>query len=267
VMELTRAFNEMNTRVLTSQTFQRDFVANVSHELKTPLTSIQGFAQALLDGTASTPEDQKQSAQVIYDESARMHRMVLDLLHLASLDDGTFELLRNQVDLPALIKSIAEKFAPQGRSVNVDIRVETTSLPFFRGDGDRLAQVFSNLVDNALKFTPAGGSVTLRTSWNNSGILVEVTDTGAGISPEALARIFDRFYQADPSRPGGRTHGSGLGLAIVKEIIEAHGGKISVRSEPGKGSTFSVSLPLTTPEATVVDSNRHAGTGTILLKK
>jgi signal transduction histidine kinase len=267
VMELTRAFNEMNTRVLTSQTFQRDFVANVSHELKTPLTSIQGFAQALLDGTASTPEDQKQSAQVIYDESARMHRMVLDLLHLASLDDGTFELLRNQVDLPALIKSIAEKFAPQGRSVNVDIRVETTSLPFFRGDGDRLAQVFSNLVDNALKFTPAGGSVTLRTSWNNSGILVEVTDTGAGISPEALARIFDRFYQADPSRPGGRTHGSGLGLAIVKEIIEAHGGKISVRSEPGKGSTFSVSLPLTTPEATVVDSNRHTGTGTILLKK
>jgi signal transduction histidine kinase len=164
VKELTRAFNEMNMRVQTSQKSQREFVANVSHELKTPLTSVQGFAQAILDGTASTPEVQKQAAQVIYNESGRMHRMVLDLLDLARLDAGTFDLQRAPVDLTALLNSIAEKFAPQARTGKLDIRVETASLPVFIGDGDRLAQVFTNLVDNALKFTPAGGSITLRDS-------------------------------------------------------------------------------------------------------
>jgi signal transduction histidine kinase len=252
VKELTRAFNEMNLRVQTSQKSQREFVANVSHELKTPLTSVQGFAQAMLDGTASTPEAQKQAAQVIYNESGRMHRMVLDLLDLARLDAGTLDLQRAPVDLTALLNSIAEKFAPQARAGRLDIRVETAALPAFTGDGDRLAQVFTNLVDNAMKFTPAGGSITLRASQVGSGVQVEVTDTGAGISPEALTHIFDRFYQADPSRPGGRKHGSGLGLAIVKEIVGAHGGKISVRSEPGKGSTFTVSLPLITPEANTI---------------
>jgi len=256
VQELTRAFNEMNTRVQTSQKSQREFVANVSHELKTPLTSVQGFAQAILDGTAGTPEAQKQAAQVIYDESGRMHRMVLDLLDLARLDAGTLDLQRAPVDLAALLNSIAEKFAPQARLGNVDIRVEAATLPAITGDGDRLAQVFTNLVDNALKFTPAGGSITLRATQTTSGVQVEVIDTGAGIPAEALPHIFDRFYQADPSRPGGRKHGAGLGLAIVKEIVGAHGGKICVRSEPGGGSTFTVTLPLTTPEASTVVSKR-----------
>jgi signal transduction histidine kinase len=256
VQELTRAFNEMNSRVQTSQKSQREFVANVSHELKTPLTSVQGFAQALLDGTASTPEAQKQAAQVIYNESGRMHRMVLDLLDLARLDAGTLDLQRAPMDLTALLNSIAEKFAPQARAGNVDIRVETAALPAITGDGDRLAQVFTNLVDNALKFTPAGGSITLRAAQAGSGVQLEVADTGAGISTEALPHIFDRFYQADPSRPGGWKHGAGLGLTIVKEIVGAHGGKISVRSEPGKGSTFTISLPLTMPEASKVVSKQ-----------
>jgi signal transduction histidine kinase len=256
VQELTQAINEMNSRVQTSQKSQREFVANVSHELKTPLTSVQGFAQALLDGTASTPEAQKQAAQVIYNESGRMHRMVLDLLDLARLDAGTLDLQRAPVDLTALLNSIAEKFAPQARLGNLDIRVDASTLPVITGDGDRLAQVFTNLVDNALKFTPARGSITLRAAQADSGVQVEVADTGEGISPEALPHIFDRFYQADPSRPGGRKHGAGLGLAIVKEIVGAHGGKISVRSEPGTGCTFTVNLPLTTPEASTPVSKR-----------
>ena len=258
VQELTRAFNKMNTRVQISQKSQREFVANVSHELKTPLTSVQGFAQALLDGTASTPEAQKQAAQVIFNESGRMHRMVLDLLDLARLDAGTLDLQRAPVDLTAVLHSIAEEFAPQAHAGNVDIRVESTTLPFITGDGDRLVQVFTNLVDNGLKFTPAGGSITLRAAQVDSGVQVEVADTGAGISPESLPNIFDRFYQADPSRPGGRKHGSGLGLAIVKEIVGAHGGKISVRSEPGKGTSFTVILPLTTPEASTIVSRRKS---------
>lgn len=247
VQELMQAFNQMNTRVQTSQESQHDFVANVSHELKTPLTSIQGFAQALLDGMASTPEAQKQAAQVIYDESGRMTRMVLDLLDLARIDAGTLELQHSPVDMSALLNNIAEKFAPQARSGNIEIQVEAGNLPMFSGDGDRLAQVFTNLVDNALKFTPSGGNIAIRATQSGSGIQVEVADNGAGISTESLPYIFTRFYQADPSRSGGVKHGAGLGLAIVKEILEAHGGKITVRSEMGKGSTFMVFLPMNIP--------------------
>ncbi len=257
VQELTRAFNEMNNRVQTSRKSQRDFVANVSHELKTPLTSIQGFAQAILDGTADTPESHQQAARVIYNEAGSMHRMVLDLLDLARLDAGTLELHFAPVDLPALLNNIAEKFSPQAHALGVSIRVESSELPAAMGDGDRLSQVFSNLVDNALKNTASGGVITLRAGLSRtsatfgigSEIQVDVADTGAGISPDALPHIFERFYQADLSRPGGEKHGTGLGLAIVKEIVEAHSGKISVRSVPGSGSLFAVILPLVPPGA------------------
>ena len=256
VQELAQAFNEMNQRVQTSQKSQREFVANVSHELKTPLTSVQGFAQAILDGTANTPEAQKQAAQVIFDESSRMHRMVLDLLDLARLDSGTIDLQRRPVDLSALLIGVAGKFAPQARVANVKIAVEAPDLPVITGDGDRLAQVFTNLVDNALRFTSEGGRISLSAAQTGGGVQVDVADNGTGISADALPHIFDRFYQADLSRPGGKHHGAGLGLAIVKEIIRAHGGKISVRSDLGKGSTFTITLPLTTPEATTLVSKR-----------
>ena len=257
VQELTRAFNDMNDRMQISQKSQRDFVANVSHELKTPLTSVQGFAQAILDGTADTPESRQQAARVIYNEAGSMHRMVLDLLDLARLDAGTLELQRAPVNLPALLNNIAEKFTPQAHAAGVFIRVESADLPAVIGDGDRLSQVFSNLVDNAIKHTPAGGTVTLQarlagdstSSGSGSALQVDVADTGAGIPPEALPHIFERFYQADPSRPGGEKHGTGLGLAIVKEIVGAHSGKISVRSAPDAGSLFTVTLPLTPPDS------------------
>jgi signal transduction histidine kinase len=256
VQELAQAFNSMNRRVQNSQQSQRAFVANVSHELKTPLTSVQGFAQAILDGTASTPDAQRQATQVIYNESARMHRMVLDLLDLARLDAGTLDLQRVPVDLVALLNSIAERFSPQAHTAGVTIRVEAETLPPITGDGDRLAQVFTNLIDNALKFTPAGGSITLRATAAGSTVRVEVTDTGAGISSEAQVHIFERFFQADPSRPGGARHGAGLGLAIVKEIVAAHGGTIIIRSELGAGSTFTVTLPLKTQDASTIISKR-----------
>jgi len=264
VQELTRAFNEMNNRVQTSRKSQRDFVANVSHELKTPLTSVQGFAQAILDGTADTPESHQQAARVIYNEAGSMHRMVLDLLDLARLDSGMFELQSGPVDLPALLNNIAEKFSPQTHASGISIHVESTELPTVMGDGDRLSQVFSNLVDNAFKHTPSGGTITLRARLSGSegslgkgsGVQVDVADTGAGISPEALPHIFERFYQADPSRPGGEKHGTGLGLAIVKEIVGAHGGKISVLSTPNSGSLFTITLPLVPPDDSAVSRRK-----------
>jgi len=117
-------------------------------------------------------------------------------------------------------------------------------LPSVTGDGDRLAQVFTNLVDNALKFTPANGAITLSAKKAGDGMEASVTDTGSGVPDDSLPHLFDRFYQADPSRAGGKQHGAGLGLAIVKEIVEAHGGKIGVRSQAGQGTTFVIHLPL-----------------------
>jgi two-component system sensor histidine kinase ResE len=256
VQELTRAFNEMNHRVQLSQKSQRDFVANVSHELKTPLTSVQGFAQALLDGTAATAEARQQAAGVIYDEAGRMHRMVLDLLDLARLDAGTADLKRSPVDLAALLNNVGQKFTPQARAARVFITVETPTLPLVTGDADRLAQVFTNLVDNALKYTPAGGQIRLRATPAGPEVWVEVRDTGTGIAPEALPHIFDRFYQADTARAGGKKHGAGLGLTIAKEIIQAHGGTISVRSAPGYGSEFTVRLPVVLPTDTTAISRK-----------
>src|SRR5512145_3354804 len=162
VQDLTRAFNSMIDRVESSQRSQREFVADVSHELKTPLTAIQGFAQAILDDTADTPEARKQAAQIIYNEAGRMHRMALDLLDLAKLDAGTADLKMSAVDMKALLQSIVEKFTPQAQKAGIRLELNTPEqLPVLIGDGDRLAQVFTNLVDNALKFTPANGQVTL----------------------------------------------------------------------------------------------------------
>jgi signal transduction histidine kinase len=253
VQELTRAFNSMIRRTQASQNSQRDFVANVSHELKTPLTSVQGFAQAILDGTADSEEAHQQAAQVIFNESGRMHRMVLDLLDLARLDAGTADITMSPVNMSALLNAIQEKFTPQSQKAGVDVKVEVAAnLPSLTADGDRLAQVFTNLVDNALKFTPRDGMISLSASVAKGEMQISVSDTGAGIPAEAQAHIFDRFYQADSSRKGGAKHGAGLGLAIAHEIVQAHGGKINVRSRLGKGTSFEVFLPLTRKSATTI---------------
>jgi signal transduction histidine kinase len=246
VQELTRAFNSMIARTQAGQKSQREFVANVSHELKTPLTSVQGFAQAILDGTADTNDARQKAAQVIHDESGRMYRMVLDLLDLARLDAGTADITMSPVDMSGLLNAVAEKFTPQLQRAGVNIKVDAiANIQTITADGDRLAQVFTNLVDNALKFTPRGGLISLHVSVANGEMLVSVSDAGAGISPQAQAHIFDRFYQADPARKGGEKHGAGLGLAIAHEIVQAHGGRISVRSRLGEGTSFDVFLPLT----------------------
>ena len=243
VRELAESFNSMASRVEASQKSQRDFVANVSHELKTPLTSIQGFSQALLDGTASGATEVARAARVIHDEANRMRRMVDGLLTLARFDAGQVTMARGQVPLGALVQRCVERLAPQAEACGVGLAMEIPEPLVALGDGDQLAQVFTNLLDNAVSHTPSGGRVTIAASRLAAGGQVEVvvTDTGEGIPPEALPRIFERFYQVDQARH--RSRGAGLGLAITREVVEAHGGSITAESVSGLGSRFTVRLP------------------------
>jgi signal transduction histidine kinase len=244
VRQLGRAFNEMTARVVASQRSQRDFVANVSHELKTPLTSIQGFAQAILDGTVDDEESLQQAAGVILSESGRMHRLVLDLLDLARMDAGTAAFERQQLDLTAILDGILEKLSPQAHEAGVGLQKTYTRLPAMDGDGDRLAQVFTNLVDNAIQHTPQGGEVRISGTEQAGWVEVAVSDGGPGIPSQSFDRIFERFYQIDDSRSGGDRRGAGLGLAIAREIVLAHGGQITASNQPDSGAIFVVKLPV-----------------------
>ncbi len=271
---LAQSFEVMARQVKASQQAMRDLVANVSHDLKTPLTSIQGFAQALLEGATQDEAARLRAASVIYEEASRMVRMVEELLELARIESGQMTLDQRPLDLRTLVDGVAQALAPVAARKQVTLHVDLPELPPVVGDGDRLAQVFTNLLDNALKYTVAGDRVqvtaqTLKAqprprrggflagpdastlvSLRADFVEVSIADTGRGIPAEDLPRIFERFYQADKARTPRR--GSGLGLAIAKEIIEAHGGRIGVESVEGLGTRFTVALPvlsISQPEA------------------
>jgi len=244
VQELAQAFNEMVGRVQASQQSQRDLVANVSHELKTPLTSIKGFAQAILDGTVDSPLRLKEAADVIHSEAERMLRLVLDLLDLARFDAGTVKIEHEAVDLAGLLRDVAERFSALSEPSKIELEVQIGSELQVLGDPERLAQVFDNLLDNALKFTPVGGKVWLEARREGTEALISVRDSGAGIPPDELPRIFERFYQTDKSRRGGHGRGVGLGLAIAREIVTTHAGSLTAGSNSPQGSIFVVKLPL-----------------------
>jgi signal transduction histidine kinase len=243
VQELADSFNLMSKRVRQSEESQRDFLTNVSHELKTPLTSIQGFAQSILDGAASSTQELNQAANVIYTEAARMHRLVMDLLTLSKLEDGSANMRIIPVDISILLNEICEKLSPQIKKSGLTMIKNIEPGLIVLGDDDRLAQVFMNLLDNAVKFTPPGGTIKLVLKDEKDSILVSIIDSGTGIPLEEEHRIFERFYQIEKSRKGGAPRGVGLGLAIARQIILAHKGEIWVTSHPQNGSTFFVRLP------------------------
>lgn len=245
VRQLALAFNDMTRQVQTSQQSQKDFVANVSHELKTPLTSIQGFAQAILDGTVETDDELIQAAEVIQSEASRMDRLVTDLLTLARMDAGTAAFEMHIFDINKLLQACVRKFSPLVEKASLKFR---TSFPEketkVKGDPDRLMQVLDNLLSNAIKFTPEEGQISLSCQVGEDTVAIHVQDTGPGIPLAEQDRVFERFYQVDKARPGGGDRGYGLGLAISKQIITTHGGSLSLSSEPGEGSHFVVKLPL-----------------------
>jgi signal transduction histidine kinase len=254
VAQLGHSFNQMAREIERIRQRERDVLANISHDLKTPLTSIQGFAGALIDGTCP-PEEYPTAARIIYDESERMNHLVGDVLQLSRLEAGELVLSLGAVDLHELLTQSARRFGSAAGKAGVTLRVEPPAAGPLRilGDRGRLEQALGNLLDNALRYTPSGGRIDL------VGGLVEedgrplarltVRDTGRGIPAEDLPRIFDRFYQADKSRVAGRGGGSGLGLAIVRELIERHSGTIRAESTQGAGTAITILLPLAPPPA------------------
>ncbi|MBC7812842.1 MAG: HAMP domain-containing histidine kinase [Burkholderiales bacterium] len=240
VRAVAEAFNHMSAQVHDTQQAQQDFLANVSHDLKTPLTSIRGYSQAIMDGAAKDPTH---AAKIIHDEAERLNRMVVELTDLARLQAGRLSMQAAEVDMAQLASAIAQRLSIMAKEKGVSLHVDTKPTPTIAGDGDRLAQVVDNLIGNAIKYTPTGGEVSVETySTRNGGIEFLVRDSGIGIPPQDLPRVFERFYQVDKTR--GPQRGTGLGLAIVAEIVQAHGGRITASSAGhGHGSTFTVWLP------------------------
>ncbi|WP_440895768.1 ATP-binding protein [Amphibacillus sp. Q70] len=223
------------------------FIANVSHELRTPISLLQGYSEAIIDEVAETVEEQRQLAQVIHDESQRMGRLVNELLDLTRLKSGHLDLSLAKHSIGAFLDKVIKKFTNQLNEnkliFSYHISEDITEGEF---DYDRMEQVFTNLIDNAIKHTYENGKITLKVFKEKSQIVFILSDTGTGIPKEDLPFIFERFYMADKARSKVNKvkKGTGLGLAIAKQIIEAHGGTIGVQSKQGEGTTFKFTIPI-----------------------
>ena len=235
------SFNQMAESLARADAQRRNMIADIAHELRTPLTVIQGNLEALMDGVYElTPEN----LASVHKQSVVLSRLVTDLRDLALAEAGQLQMERKDADLAGVIAQVGEGLEIQAREKGVTLKLEIAdNLPKIQGDEQRIAQVLFNLMSNALRHTPAGGTITTSAELRDGRLLVSVRDTGTGISPEDLPHVFERFYRADRSR-ARTTGGSGLGLTIAKQIVEAHGGQIWAQSWLGAGSTFTFSLPV-----------------------
>jgi signal transduction histidine kinase len=251
---LSSAFKVMAREVARSHRTMRDLLANVSHDLRTPLTSISGFSGALVDGTLSGAEGAREAGRIIGEEAERMRRLVEDLLYLSRIESGDLALQHDPVDLTELARAAQARFLFRAQERGITFSVQAVEQVIIAGDSHRIGQVLDNLVENAFKYTPPTGSVTVavgteehRGPSNGRHVrpgrvgTLTVHNTGSYIAPEDAERVFERFYQVDKARAGNR--GSGLGLSIAREIIQAHGGRIELHSSVQGGTTFTVRIP------------------------
>jgi len=229
------------------EVLRRDFVANASHELKTPVAAVRVLAETLLTALPDDPEAGRRFAERIAREAERLDVLVRDLLDLSRVERGTLDV--EPVDLVGLAKEVVGGYGDLAEERRIRLHSELRPQVSMRGDRAQLGLLLSNLLDNALRYTPAKGTVCVRLDATESRAVIQVSDTGQGIPARELSRVFERFYRVDKAR-ARQTGGTGLGLAIVRHVAEAHGGTVGVDSELGRGSTFTVSLPVTGPPAT-----------------
>jgi two-component system OmpR family sensor kinase/two-component system sensor histidine kinase BaeS len=244
--QVARSFNHMAESLAESDIHRRNMMADIAHELRTPLTVVQGNLEALMDGVYElTPEN----VAGVHKQTVVLTRLVADLRDLALAESGQLKLERKLLSLEDVIAQVTEGLGVQAHEKEVTLKLEVAAdLPKVQADEQRITQVLFNLISNALRHTPAGGTITISAEVREDRILVRVQDTGAGIPPEDLPHVFERFYRTDRSR-ARTTGGSGLGLTIAKQIIEVHGGQIWAQSWLGAGSTFAFSLPLSAPSS------------------
>ena len=225
---------------------RQDFVANVSHEFKTPLTAIRGFAETLLSGALNDPQNNRRFLEIIRDHASRLDRLTDDLLKLARIEAGKLELEFSPVGITELVEGCAETTLLKASRKQITLEIEIPpGMPAIRGDGSLLHEVLQNLLDNAVQYTPAGGKIRVTASAAAREAVITVADTGIGIPLADQERIFERFYRVDPAR-SREAGGTGLGLSIARHIVDAHAGRLWVESEVGHGSRFSFSIPLYT---------------------
>jgi len=237
--ELAQAFNQMSRQLESAIQARRQMTADIAHDLRSPLTVIQGYTEALSDGKL---EGNEEVYQILHQETQQLSRLIDDLRLLSLADAGELPLAMQAVDPRVLLERAQARFQIQAARNQVDLQLEAHEpLAPIRVDSERMAQVLDNLIQNALRYTSPGGTIWLRATQDARQVLLEVSDNGAGIAAHDLPRIFDRFYRADPSR--SQNGQSGLGLAIVKSLIELQGGNIAVLSAPGKGTTFTITFP------------------------
>ncbi|HET7171841.1 MAG TPA: HAMP domain-containing sensor histidine kinase [Gaiellales bacterium] len=234
--QLAIRFQGMVDRLREVDELERNFLMRVTHELRTPLTAISGHVQAVTEGVVG-PDELDESLEAVNEEVRRLDRLVGDLLDLTRLEAHQFRVVREEVGLEALLEQAAGAFREKARAVDIDFRTPIEGAPTVITDGDRVLQIVNNLLDNAFRWTPRGGQVELGCVTSNGIAAIKVTDTGRGIAPAEREAVFHPFY----SRRG--EGGTGLGLSISRELAQALGGRLSVESEPGRGSTFTLSLP------------------------
>ena len=223
---------------------RRDFVANVSHELKTPIAAVRGLVETIIDDQEITDENRERFLDKIHNQSMRLSAIVTDLLTLSRLESGNEVLETISLDLSEVVRSTVTSLGQAAEERNIRVEILLPEGPVrLLGDEDALSQVTSNLLDNALKYSPRGAEVWIRLRQENGKAVIEVQDQGVGIEPRDRDRIFERFYRVDKAR-SRELGGTGLGLSIVKHIVLAHGGEVDVESSPGAGSTFRVFLPV-----------------------
>jgi two-component system phosphate regulon sensor histidine kinase PhoR len=231
------------TEIRRLERARRDFVANVSHEFKTPLTAIQGFSETLLEGALEDEAHRRRFIEIIHDHSLRLGRLTNDLLRLAQMEAGQLHLQLKPVKVEDIIESCLDTSRVKATQKELGLKVQSTpELPVVAGDFELLQGVLQELLDNAIRYSSSGGLITIMTSKRENAVVISVSDTGIGIPKADQERIFERFYRTDPAR-SRESGGTGLGLSIAKHLIDLHGGHIQVESEVGKGSVFSIYLP------------------------